>query len=145
MPYSYDYKDRILIDTAIKELYARLHGVLGDTSLLDGNENLVPEKCYEKIRKLGRDDDLNHGGQIPNPTNPRNFDREIFIFKSTNQDHIRLLYTFRVDKQKVSRIRIFDILCRNFNHGLYINGWKTQFGKNDFPTINSFTRTFEIP
>ena len=143
--YSYDYKDRILIDTAIKELYARLHGVLRDTSLLDGNENLVPEKCYEKIRNLGHNDDLNHGGQIPNPTNPRNFDREIFIFKSTNQGHIRLLYTFKVDKQKVSRIRIFAILCGQFNHGPYIDDWKTQFGKNDFPTINSFTRTFEIP
>ena len=143
--YSYDRGKRQLIDEAIKELYERLDTALWDTCLLDSNGNRIPEKCYKKIRKLGHNDDLNHGGQIPNPTNPKNLDREIFIFKSTANHQIRLLYTFTVYK-KISRIIIFDLYGEHPPAGAgYIDDWKTAFGGKSFPAINFVTRTFEIP
>ena len=140
--YSYDRDKRQLIDAAIKELYERLNPVLSDTSLLGSNGNRIPKKCYEKIRNLGHNDDLNHGGQIPNPT--KNLDRELFIFKSTDNDHIRLLYTFKVFKKKISRIMIFDLFGEHPPAG-YIDDWKKKFGSKIFPDINFVTRTFEIP
>lgn len=143
--YSYDSDKRQSIDVAIKELYGRLDTVLSDTCLLDSNGNRVPEKCYEKIRNLGSSDDLYHGGQIRNLTDPKNLDRKIFIFKSTNHDHIRLLYTFEVKKQRITRLRIFDVLCEKFDHSTYIADWKNKFGDKNFPDINFVTRTFEIP
>ena len=141
--YSEDRDRRQLIDEAIKELYKRLDTVLSDTCLLDSNGNRVPEKCYKKIRNLGHNSDLNHGGQIPNPTTPKNLDREIFIFKSTANEHIRLLYTFKVYKKKISRIIIFDLFGEHPPPG-YIEDWKRTFGGDNFPDINFVTRTFEI-
>lgn len=141
--YSYGSSDRRLIDKAIEELYERLDAVLSDTTLLDADQNLNPDNCYQKIRDLGHNDDLNHTGQIPNPTGSS--EREIFIFKSTNNDQIRALYTFTVSKQRVTQIKIFDILCRNFDHSKYFDDWKKRFGGRDFPKINFVTRTFKIP
>ena len=135
--WDYDLKDRQLIDKAIAELYQRLDAVLGP-------DFPAPDHCYERIRKLGHNDDLNHGGQISNPTQSK--DREIFIFKSTNNDvQTRLLYTFEVNEREITRLRIFDILCRDFCHKTYIEDWKDRFGRKNFPAINFVTRTFEIP
>ncbi len=141
--YGYNSTDRRSIDGAIEELYRRLRAVLSDTCLQDCDGNLIPDKCYEKIRNLGHNDDLNHGRQIPNPTESQ--DREIFIFKSTNDVHIRLLYTFKVNSKKITRLKIFDLLCRDFDHESYIDDWKTKFGEERFPEINFVTRTLEIP
>ena len=141
--YDYASSDRGLIDKAIEELYGRLDTVLSDTTLSDADQNLDPDKCYEHIRGLGHNDDLNHTGQIPNPTG--NPEREMFIFKSTNNDQIRLLYTFKVSKKKIAQIKIFDILCKNFDHSAYFDDWKRKFGDKNFPEINFVTRTFEIP
>lgn len=133
---SYDFRERRLIDRAIVELYKRLDTVLGP-------DLPNPDNCYEGIRKLGHNDDLNHGGQIPNPA--RSHDREAFVFKSTNDEQIRLLYAFSVNKREIARLRIFDILCRDFNHEEYIDDWKDRFGRENLPAINFVTRTFEIP
>lgn len=148
--YSYNSSDRQLIDRAIEELYRRLDTVLSDTMLLDADQNLNPDEYYQTIRGLGPNNDLNHTGQIPN--------REIFIFKSTSNDHIRLLYTFKVSKKRsvylegpqqkwimITEIKIFDILCRNFDHSNYFEDWKTRFGGQNFPEINFVPRTFKIP
>ena len=134
--FHYDFRDRQLIDKAIAELYQRLDTVLGPD---------YPDfvHCYEHIRKLGHNDDLNHSGPIPNPT--RSPDRGAFIFKSTNDEQIRLLYTFKVNAREITRLRIFDILCRDFCHKTYSDDWKDRFGRRDFPEINFVTRTFEIP
>lgn len=134
--FSYDSQDRRLVDRAIQELYERLDAVLGP-------DFPKPAECYECIRKLRHNDDLNHGGQIPNPTKSQG--REAFVFKSTNDEQIRLLYTFTVHERGITRLRLFDILCRNFNHKEYIDDWKDEFGREDFPEINFITRTFEIP
>ena len=141
--YRYTSSARGLIDKAIEELYRRLDAVLSDTTLSDADQNLDPDKCYEQIRGLGHNHDLNHTGQIPNPT--RSPEREMFIFKSTNNDQIRLLYTFKVSGQKIAQIKIFDILCKNFDHRAYFDDWKRNFGGENFPEINFVTRTFEIP
>ena len=134
--FKYDFRKRNLIDQSIEELYGRLDTVLRPASL-------NPEKCYELIRKLGYNNDLNHGGQISNPT--KNPDREIFIFKSTNAEHIRLLYTFKVREQEITRITIFDLHYKNFNHQTYIDDWNRKFGRENFPEIDFITRTFEMP
>lgn len=153
--YSYNSSDRQLIDKAIEELYKRLDTVLSDTTLLDADQNLNPDKYYQKIRDLRHNDDLNHTGQIPNLT--RGSEREIFIFKSTSDAQIRLLYTFKVGKKKINNItnkisknmiteiKIFDILCKNFDHSKYSEDWKKRFGSQNFPEINFVPRTFEIP
>ena len=134
--FKYDSSDRRLIDEAIEELYGRLDTVLRP-------DFLDSAKCYERIRKLGHNDDLNHTGQIPNPT--RSPDREMFIFKSTNEKQIRLLYTFKVDEREIARLTIFDLLCQDFDHSTYFDTWKRKFGRKSFPEIDFVTRTFAIP
>lgn len=135
--FSYDSRDRRFVDRAIHELYERLDVVLGP-------DFPNPAECFERIRKLGHNDDLNHGGQISNPTKGQ--DREIFVFKSTNNEvQTRLLYTFEVNEREVTRLRLFDILCRDFCHKTYLDDWKYKFGRQDLPAINFVSRTFEIP
>ena len=134
--FKYDFRERGLIDQAIEELYGRLDAVLRP-------DFLDPAKCYKRIRQLGNNNDLNHGGQISNPMSSP--DREIFIFKSTNAEHIRLLYTFKVREQEIARITICDLHYKNFNHQKYITDWNSKFGRENFPEIDFVTRTFEIP
>lgn len=134
--FKYNFRERGLIDQSIEELYRRLDTVLRPDFL-----DLV--KCYKRIRDLGHNDDLNHTGQIPNSTRSPN--REMFIFKSTNEEQIRLLYTFKVNEREITQLTIFDLLCRDFNHSIYFDTWKRKFGRQDFPDIDFVTRTFEIP
>jgi len=125
--FSYNSRERRQIDKAIEELYDRL-----DTALRPSY--LDQEKCFERIRSLGHNHDLNHGGQINEDT---------FIFKSTNQEHIRFAYSLRANKKEITTIKIFDILHRNFNHKEYIDDFKRKY-KN--PTDVDFViRTFRIP
>lgn len=138
----YGSGERRLIDKAIEELYRRL-----DTALRP--DYFASEKCYKHIHSLGSDNDLNHGGQIPG--------QDIFIFKSTDNDQIRLLYSFQakayrieVNEQEANAgeiigLTIFDLYCGDFNHGAYINDWKNKFGGRDKPEIEFVTRTFKIP
>ena len=152
--FRYDRHARRLIDEAVKELYARLDSALRD-SYFDPNHclcNTDPKQCkncYCRIRNLGHNDDLNHGGQIPN--------QDIFIFKSTDNDQIRLLYTFAVkpyrievngqnsDVGEITRLTIFDLHCGDFNHETYIDDWRNEFGGASLPPIDFVPRIFDIP
>ena len=140
--FNYNSGNRQLIDKAVEELYKRLDTALRPTYL-------DPAKCYEHIRSLGFNHDLNHGGQIPGGN--------IFIFKSTNDDQIRLLYTFDIkaypievnDEEsnvgEITRLTIFDLHCGDFDHETYINEWKEKFGDQDGPEIDFVPRIFDIP
>lgn len=133
-----------VIDNAIRDLHTRLRNVLG--SPFPG-----PNECYNRIRGLGHNDDLNHTGQIQG--------RDIFIFTSTegvgNTSQIRMLYTFEVNNQMIRRITIFAILYqkyKNFNHQTYHQEWKRRFGKNnqhgvyqDLPEIYFNICPFDVP
>ena len=81
------------VDNAIQDLYRRLNLVLRPN-------HLNPSDCYDRIRKLGPSDDLNHTGQVAGV--------DIFIFKSTDTDHIRFLYTVEVNGRAITRIKIYD-------------------------------------
>lgn len=138
----YDRRERRSIDNAIEELYQRLNTVLT-------SDCLNPAECYKYIRSLGHDSDLNHGGQISG--------QDIFIFKSTDNDQIRILYSFRVKVYRIEvngqeanageivELTIFDLLCGNFNHNTYIRDWKNRFGRQNKPEIDPVTRTLKIP
>ena len=138
----YNSSNRRLIDKAIEELYRKL-----DTALRP--DYLAPETCYEHIRSLGHNSDLNHSGQIPG--------QDIFIFKSTDNDQIRLLYTFQVKAYRIEvngqeanageiiGLTIFDLHCGDFNHDTYFRDWKNRFGGQNKPEIEFVTRTLKIP
>lgn len=96
-------------------------------------------ECYKRIRGLGHNHDLNHSGQIPNRT------KNIFIFKSTNNEQIRLLYTFTVKARGISQLTLFDILCQDFCHKTYFDDWKKRFSDQHFPDIDFVIRSVEIP
>lgn len=125
--FGYEPSERRQIDAAIEELYDRL-----DTALRP--DFLDPQKCFERISKLGHNDDLNHGGQI---------NKDTFIFKSTKKGQIRLAYSFRTNKKEITTVKIFDILSGKFNHKEYISEFKRKY-KN--PTdVDFVTRIFRIP
>ena len=130
--YHYDFNARRSVDQAIAELYQRLNTVLGPE---------FPDlaECYKRIRGLGHNHDLNHSGQIPNRT------KNIFIFKSTNNEQIRLLYTFTVKARGISQLTLFDILCQDFYHKTYFDDWKKRFSDQHFPDIDFVIRSVEIP
>ena len=77
----------------IQDLYRRLNTVLSP-------DNFTDDKCYNKIRELKDQDDLNHTGPVE--------DHNIFIFKSTDQGQQRFMYTFEVNDRVITRIRIYD-------------------------------------
>ncbi len=151
--FSYERQERQLIDQAFKELYKKLYDALRggyfDLQCLCENNPQECKNCYCRIRNLGHDHDLNHGGQIQR--------RDIFIFKSTDNDQIRLLYTFKVkgypievngqgsDVGEITRLPIFDVHCGAFDHNTYIDEWQREFGGQDLPEIDFFPHIFEIP
>ena len=96
------------INSAIRELYSSLHDALSP-------DYLTLTSCYRRLRELGPSHDLNHTGQVTG--------QDIFIFKSTDHQHMRLMYTFVVNGRAITRITIFDINGHLNNQG-YI-AWKT--------------------
>lgn len=114
------------IDNAIQDLYKRLNSVLRPDHL-----NLVD--CYNTIRGLGHNDDLNHTGQVDRA--------DIFIFKSTDEDQIRLMYTFEVNGRAITRIKIYD--QRGHMNNEQYNEWKEGMRCNH-STIVFATHTFDI-
>ncbi|MDE0084895.1 MAG: hypothetical protein OXU23_04220 [Candidatus Poribacteria bacterium] len=153
--FSYEREHRNNVDKAVEELYERLDGTLRDSYF---NPNAICscdikkedcKNCYCRIRNLGHNNDLNHGGQIPN--------QNIFIFKSTKHEHIRLLYTFTVkpysievnekqsDVGEITRLTIFDLHCRDFDHDTYIDDWKKEFESTELPQTDFVPRIFDIP
>ena len=154
--FSYERGKRESIDKAVEELYERLDVTLrysyfnpNAPCLCNGNKKKC-KNCYCRIRNLDvHKSDLNHGGQIPG--------QDIFIFKSTNNEHIRLLYTFTVkpypievngkqsDVGEITRLTIYDLHCGDFDHSEYIDDWKSEFGTTPLPQTDFVPRLFDIP
>ena len=117
--------DESIIDQAIRELYRKLNGALSPSYL-------APTCCYGRLRELGHDHDLNHTGQVNG--------QDIFIFKSTDQAQVRLMYTFVVNGQTITRITIFD--SRGHRSTEEYTAWKQKFATP--PKINFETYTFDV-
>ena len=115
------------IDNAIQDLYRRLNSVLRP-------DYLNPTDCYNGIRSLGHNDDLNHTGQV--------HDVDIFIFKSTDEDQIRLMYTFEVNGRAITRIKIYD-QRRHRNNTIQYDQWKENIRCNH-STIDFDTHIFDV-
>ena len=113
------------IDNAIQDLYERLNSVLRSI-------HLRPTDCYNKIRDLGPNNDLNHTGQVPGV--------DIFIFKSTDEDQIRLMYTFEVNGRAITRIKIYD-QRRHRNNTIPYGEWKEDIRRRH-STVEFNTYTF---
>lgn len=96
---------------AVKELYARL------MNEIDNNNLAETEALSKYITDLGDKNDLRHG------SNPQS---GMFIFKSTDETQIRIVYQPTLKSGFLS-IKIFDYHrgASNFNHSEYIN----QFSK----------------
>ena len=146
--FSYKRQERQWIDEAVEELYKRLDSALR-------RNGFDSDRCYEYIRgELGNNHDLNHGADVPNQNIFEN--QDIFIFKSTDNDHIRFLYTFEVKAYPIEvngkkicsgeiiRITIFDLYCNDFNHTTYIGDWQDKFRGGDPPTIDFGTRVINF-
>ena len=101
------------IDNVIQDLYRRLDLVLR-------SHNLDPSRCYNVIRQLKTDDDLNHTGAVQG--------HNIFIFKSTDVGHIRLMYTFEVNGRAITRLKIYDQRGHMNTQGY--EEWKTWISRN---------------
>lgn len=147
--FSYPLADRQLIDQAVEELYGRLDSALR-------RNGFDSERCYKYLRReeLGNNHDLNHGANVPNQNIFGN--QDIFIFKSTANDHVRLLYTFKVKAYpievngqetcsgEITRITIFELYCRDFNHKTYIRDWMNKFQGGNPPTIDFDTHVINF-
>ena len=117
--------DEPIIDTAIRELYRKLNDALSPLYL-------APTSCYKRLRELGHNHDLNHTGQVSR--------QDIFIFKSTNCDQVRLMYTFVVNGRTITRLTIFD--SRGHISTEKYTTWKQEF--ETLPEINFETYTFDV-
>ena len=151
--YGYKFSERQLIDKAIEELYAKLDDALRSSYFEPNrclcNTNPKCPNCYCRVRNLGHNSDLNHGGQISG--------QNIFIFKSTDNQQIRLLYNFdikaypmevngeRSDTGEITRLTIFDLHCGDFDHSTYIDDWKKKFGGGNPANMGFIPRIFNIP
>ena len=117
--------EETIIDEAIRELYKMLNDALRPSYL-------TPETCYDRLRELGHNHDLNHTGQVHG--------QDIFIFKSTDLEQVRLMYTFVVNGQTITQLTIFDSRGHMNNEGYRV--WKQEFVIP--PEINFETYTFDI-
>ena len=99
--------NRKQIENAIKELIRKL------TDRFEINDNLILN-----LNKLSSRDDLTHGGTIC---------KDKFIFKSTNEEQIRILYKPIVKAGELI-LEIYDIKrgASNFNHSKYIEEFKNN-------------------
>ena len=112
----------------VQELYRRLNSVLSPNGFTSPN-------CYNEIRRLGDDHDLNHTGPVR--------DHDIFIFKWTDDVQRRLMYSFEVNGRAITRIKIYDRRDQHMNNRQY-DQWKDQISEKH-PTIVFTTHTFETP
>jgi putative CRISPR-associated protein (TIGR02619 family) len=105
--------DKRKIENAMRELYRRLISVIEKVGSKD--------EAIKKIINLGEKNDLRHADVIDTKTG-------VFIFKSTNEEHIRLLYSFEIDKEgEISSIRIYDFVYQKFDHEAYIKDFKNKY------------------
>ena len=100
------------IEKAILELNKRLN------ELIQNNPNIKNRKdLLERIDALGDKNDLRHG------ENPK---QNIFIFKSTNINQIRVVYEPSYENGILNLI-IYDYLRNNFDHSGYIKEFKQKY------------------
>jgi sugar-specific transcriptional regulator TrmB len=110
------------IENAVRELYGRLK------TFLKNEKN--KSSCIKKIINLTDQNDLRHGPVIDE-------EEGVFIFKSTNETHIRLLYSFNLSPiGEVTSIIIYDFVYEKFDHSKYIE----QFKRN-YPIIKDREKT----
>jgi putative CRISPR-associated protein (TIGR02619 family) len=104
------------INKAIQELYRKLHSYIEGNDL-KGNSN---DDLFASISKLSPSHDLNHGGSIG---------KDKFIFKSTDVDQIRLVYSFDFDNGEIKSLEIYDYKRggTKFNHATYIQEFKQKY------------------
>ena len=117
--------EETIIDEAIGELYKMLNDALRPSYL-------TPETCYNRLRELGHNHDLNHTGQVHG--------QNIFIFKSTDLEQVRLMYTFVVNGHTITQLTIFDSR-RHMSTQEYAD-WKQEFETP--PEIDFETYTFDV-
>lgn len=115
------------INKAIQELYGRL------TAYIEGNNLKARSKVeiLESISKLPSGNDLNHGGSIG---------KDKFLFKSTDIEQIRLVYSLDFDNGEIKSLKIYDYKRggSSFNHQTYIQEFKDKFksiGEPEFISI----------
>jgi len=102
--------NRLEIEKVIQELYKRLQEYIRNNSIINTTD------LISSIKKLSDQDDLKHGG---------NLDKNSFIFKSTNNGQIRLVYSPEIKYNEVF-IKIFFYERGNFNHSKYIDDLKNK-------------------
>lgn len=106
---------RQIIDS-LKELYNRLINEINQNSLIQEQDLL------KHINSLGDKHDLRHG------TNPK---KDIFIFKSTNDVHIRVVYTPILQRGYLS-LKIYDYKRGGgFDHKTYIQEFANKYKFKD--------------
>jgi len=118
------------INKAIQELYGRL------TKYIEGN-NLKArskEEILESISKLTSSNDLNHGSMIS---------QDKFLFKSTDIEQIRLVYSLDFDNGEIKSLKIYDYKRggSSFNHQTYIQEFKNKFKNISEPEFISIQLT----
>lgn len=102
------------IHRSVLELYERLEKVVSD--IKEKNKKTV----IERIIGLG-ENDLRHAQVIDK-------DNGTFIFKSTKETHIRLLYSFEINKSgEVTSIIIYNFVLEKFDHNEYIDKFKKTY------------------
>ncbi len=102
--------NRLEIEKVIQELYKRLQEYIRNNSIINTTD------LISSIKRLRDQDDLKHGG---------NLDKNSFIFKSTNNGQIRLVYSPEIKYNEVF-IKIFFYERGSFNHSKYIDDLKNK-------------------
>ena len=116
------------INKVTQDLYKHLNEALSSGQFKEPD-------CFNHIDSLGSLNNLNHGGKI----NPNTF-----IFKSQkNNLPIRFAYSFNVQNNEIISVTIFDILRGKFDHGKYVQDFKTKY-RNPY-SINFVIRTLPKP
>lgn len=111
------------IKEALKELYKRLIDKITSNHIENSDD------LKKHIRELGDKNDLRHGD---NPAN------DVFIFKSTKREQIRIVYSPELEGKDL-KLRVYDyVRGGKFNHAKYIEEFKEKMksaNKFEFVTI----------
>ena len=114
--------NRSQIERALQELYKRLLTQLKSWQDVSDTASLI-----HKITSLGDKNDLRHG-KNPAPG--------IFIFKSTDQAQIRLVYSPLYDNRVLS-VKLFEYKRGNFDHSSYIGELHKKYSNK---SVQEFTQ-----
>lgn len=120
VPQMYDYSrltkpEKERIHRSVLELHERLEKVIRDI------KGKTKETVIERIIGLGEENDLRHAEVIDK-------DNGTFIFKSTKETHIRLLYSFEINKLgEITSIIVYDFVLESFDHSKYIDKFQKTY------------------